>query len=331
MTSKTYHQLTREQRYQIEALVNAGHSKAYIAQVIGTDRSTVYRELKRNSTRSLHPPDRYKAANAQRFAVHRAYRHTKSKSICPRIIRIIVWLISREWSPQQISQTCKQRTIPMLSTEAIYQWLYDQKANNTGYASLIHKLRRKHRRRRKRSLNKQPRVIIKEKVSITQRPQIVAEQQRSGDLETDLVKCTNGYLLTITDRKTLFNIIAKIPNKEAATVLEAITTSLQSYKGKIFTITSDNGTEFAKHAQAATELGIEWYFADPYRSQQRGCNENQNGLIRQYLTRKTDLAQLTDQYILTIQNKLNHRPRKKLNYTPPIKLFLQPPSVALVS
>ena len=329
MTSKTYHQLTQEQRYQIEALLKAEHSKTYIAKAMGVNRSTIYREIRRNSTQSTHPPDRYKAANAQRFALHRAYKPSKTKTLCPHIVRIIVWLIKRDWSPQQISQSCKQRGIPMLSTEGIYLWLYEQKAKNNPYATLIKHLRRGHRRRRKRRLNNQPRVIIKDKINIDQRPQIVAEQQRSGDLEIDLVKCTNGYLLTITDRKTLFNIITKIPNKEANTVMDALIKSLKPYKNKIYTITSDNGTEFARHNHVAKNLDIDWYFADPYCSQQRGCNENQNGLIRQYLTRKTDLRLLNNEYILTIQNKLNYRPRKKLNYKSPVKLFLHQSTVAL--
>lgn len=331
MTSKTYHQLTQEQRYQIEALLKAGHAKTYIAKAMGVDRSTIYRELRRNSTQSAHPPDKYKADNAQRFALHRAYKPSKTKTLCPCIIRIIVWLIKRDWSPQQISNSCRPKGIPMLSTEGIYLWLYEQKAKNTIHASLIDRLRRGHRRRRKRRLNKQPRVIIKDKVTIEHRPEIVAQQQRSGDLETDLVKCTNGYVLTITDRKTLFNIITKIPNKEANTVMDALIKSLKPYKGKIFTITSDNGTEFARHNQVAKALEIDWYFADPYCSQQRGCNENQNGLIRQYLTRKTDLRLLNNEDILIIQNKLNYRPRKKLNYKSPVKLFLLTTTVALVA
>lgn len=330
MSSKTYHQLTLEQRYQIAVLLGANHSIAFIAQQTGVHRSTIYRELKRNSTQSAQPPERYKASNAHTFARHRAYRPSKTKSVCSAIVRRIVWLLKRDWSPQQISHYCRLRAIPMLSTEGIYLWVYEQKRKNTAYAPLIAKLRRGHRRRRKRRLVKQPRVIIKEKVSIAHRPLIVGQQLRSGDLEADLVKCTNGYALTITDRKTLFNLITTIPNKAAATVEAAMISVLEPYKGRIWTLTSDNGTEFARHGQIAKKLGISWYFADPYCSQQRGCNENQNGLVRQYLKRSTDLRLVSQQDIQDIQNRLNHRPRKKLKYKSPVKLFLQPPIVALV-
>ena len=324
-----YKHLTIEQRYALEGYLQSGKSIKQIAERIGVHRSTLYREIKRNSTRSAQPPDRYKAANAHRYARHRAYQRPKTKTTCPNIIRRITWLLKHGWSPEQISKTCKRRGISMLSTEAIYLWLYEQKAANTKHASLLTHLRRGHRRRRKRRLCKQPRVLIKDKKPIAQRPQIVAEQKRIGDLEADLMKCKNGYLLTITDRKTLFNLITKIPNKEAATIEQAMLKTLQPFKGSLYTLTSDNGTEFARHAAIAEALGIEWYFADPYRSQQRGCNENQNGLIRQYLKRDTDLNRLSEQDIKNIENKLNHRPRKKLNFIPPIKLFLQPSHVAL--
>lgn len=106
--------------------------------------------------------------------------------------------------------------------------------------------------------------------------------------------------------------------------------TLKPFKNLIKTIISDNGTEFAKHEEIATELSIDWFFADPYCSQQRGCNENQNGLIRQYLTRKTDLNLLSSTDIKNIQNKLNHRPRKKNYFLSPIK-FLSLQKVAFVT
>lgn len=147
------------------------------------------------------------------------------------------------------------------------------------------------------------------------------KQERLGDWETDLMRCTNGYLLTITERKSLFNFIVKIPNKEAETVKKAIIMTLKPFKNHIKTITSDNGTEFAKHEEIAAKLYIDWFFADPYCSQQRGCNENPNGLIRQYLTRKTNLNLLSQTDITNIQNKLNNRPRKKNNFLSPIKFL----------
>lgn len=325
--TKKYHQLNQEQRYQIEALIKTGTSKTAIAAIVGIDRSTVYRELKRNSVCTAKQPV-YKAATAQHFAVKRAYLPRCRACADPAIIRRLKWLLTRHWSPEQIARTCAKRAIAMLSTEAIYLWIYEQKKQGKDYARY---LRRHHRKRRKRRLSKQPRTIIANRVPIHQRPKEVNEQSRIGDFETDLVKCQNGYLLTITERKTLFNIIEKIPNKEAQTVEQALLKALQPYKYIVQTITSDNGTEFTNHLSVSKQLACSWFFADPYKSQQRGINENQNGLIRQYFKNETDLQMTNQEDIKIIQEKLNSRPRKKLNFDSPKKIFKQYISVALVT
>lgn len=323
-----YHHLSLSQRYEIAGLYKAGMSKTAIASQIGVHRCTIGRELRRNSIQSAHPPDKYKAETAQVFASHRAsYKPWSQKKKNPAIVRRIKHLLKCDWSPEQIAQTCAQRSIEMLSIEGIYQWIYAQDRKIYDWTN---HLRRRHRKRRKRCNSKHPRIIIKNKKSIHDRPKAVDEQQRLGDFETDLMKCTNGYLLTITERKSLFNFIVKIPNKEAETIKSAIISTLEPYRGLIKTITSDNGTEFAQHDAIASKLAIDWYFADPYCSQQRGCNENQNGLIRQYLNRKTDLLSVTTAEIKDIEDKLNNRPRKKNNFLSPIKL-LSLYFVALVS
>lgn len=131
---------------------------------------------------------------------------------------------------------------------------------------MIH-LRRGHRRQRDRRLNKNPRVIIKDKVSIQQRDKIIANQARIGDFETDLVKGTNGYFITITERKSLFNFIIKIPSKKAEIVEQKLIQTLMPFKGKIHSITSDNGTEFARFKKVEEALDIKWFSAEPYSSQ----------------------------------------------------------------
>jgi IS30 family transposase len=209
----------------------------------------------------------------------------------------------------------------MLSTEAIYLWLYEQKKKGN---DLTNCLRRRHRRRRKRRLAKQPRTLIKDKVSIHQRPEEVNAEARLGDMETDLVKCKGGYVVTITERKSLFNLLAVVRTKSADAVSSAIVSLLTPFKEHIHSLTSDNGTEFAQHKQTAERLNIPWFFCDPYRSQQRGRNENQNGLVRQYLTRNTDLSTVTEQQLKCIQDKLNNRPRKKNNFQSPKAIFLNP-------
>lgn len=317
MTPKFIH-LSQDQRYQIEALNTAGHSQNYIAVFLSVHRSTISRELGRNSTQTVKLPDKYKAGQAQDFAEKRAFKPDKWKSSDKDVERRLIWLLKHDWSPEQVALACAHRGLQMLSTEGIYLWIYAQKRSPVDYTSY---LRRHHRKRRKRKLKNQPRSIIKNRVSIHERPPEVAEQQRFGDMETDLVKCQNGYLLTITERKSLFNFIVKLPNKEALTIQIAIIAALLPIQKSIKTITSDNGTEFAYHQAISEALRVPWFFADPYCSQQRGCNENQNGLIRQYFKRDTDLNAISQDRIDKVQEKLNNRPRKKNNFTSPIKLL----------
>lgn len=314
---KTYNQLNSYQRYQLAALLTNGVSKKEIAQTLEVHISTVYRELKRNSKQQkAHTV--YKAVNAIDFSKRRKYRPKATKSIDKSIVRRLTFLLNSNWSPEQIAQSCKLRHLSMLSIEGIYLWIYKHRKTGIDFTN---NLRRHHRKRRKRRLIKQPRMIIKDKKSIHDRPLVVSEQGRYGDFETDLVKCQNGYLVTITERKSLYNIIEIVESKEAINVQNAIVKALFELRKNVKTITSDNGTEFANHKQIALDLEVDWYFADAYKSQQRGCNENQNGLLRQYFKNDTDLNMITQEELKNIQNQLNSRPRKKLNYLTPKKIL----------
>lgn len=90
----------------------------------------------------------------------------------------------------------------------------------------------------------------------------------------------------------------------------------------MLSITGDNGSEFAYHEQISNELSTEFYFAHPYSLWERGLNENTNGLVRQYLKKRSSFLSVTDDRLIDIMNKLNARPRKTLGYKSPNELFL---------
>jgi transposase, IS30 family len=230
MTKKYFH-LTLEQRYFIQHNIELKVPVKKIAIKLGVHRSTIYNELKRNSVHKNKPPDQYKASNAQFFSEKRKYVKSPRQHSNSVVYRRLKWLLKCYWSPEQISFTCKLRGIEMLSVEAIYLWIYAQKKKGVDYTNY---LRRHHRKRRKRRLSKHPRTIIKNKTSIHDRLEVINEQQRIGDFEVDLVKAQNGYIVTITERKTLFNLIEKINQKEAMQVQNAIIKALEPYK-KIYT------------------------------------------------------------------------------------------------
>ena len=128
--------------------------------------------------------------------------------------------------------------------------------------------------------------------------------------------------MTIVDRKSKFTIIKQVPTKHAEVVTKALIEMLTPMKGITQTITSDNGKEFAYHKQVSDALNTNFYFANPYHSWERGLNEHTNGLIRQYLPKKSVFTDVTKEQVIMIQNKLNHRPRKILKYRTPYEVFM---------
>ena len=123
-------------------------------------------------------------------------------------------------------------------------------------------------------------------------------------------------------RKSLYTIIDAVPRRTAAAVRGAIVSELASHKGKLHTLTYDNGKEMAEHEQITEELGIKVCFAHPYSSWERGVNENTNGLIRQYFPKDRELTGVTRKEVEQAMERLNHRPRKTLGFRTPYEVFL---------
>ena len=168
---------------------------------------------------------------------------------------------------------------------------------------------------------------------IDKRPKIVEKKKRIGDLEIDTVigKDHKGALVTVVDRKSKFTFIKNVPSKEAEVVTEALIEMIQPIKAVTHTITSDNGKEFSYHKKVSAALDVDFYFANPYHSWERGLNEHTNGLIRQYLPKKSKFLHISKEEIITIQNRLNHRPRKVLGYKTPYEVFFSEMSRKLAS
>lgn len=322
----TYTQLTQQERYQISALKQAGHTQSDIATLLGRHKSTISRELGRNSSgREYHPEQ------AQHLALQR-----KRAKIRPRfggaIWTKVELLLQMDWSPQQISGRLKMEEGLHISHEYIYQYIYaDKRSGGELYRHL-----RCQKKRRKRYGSYDRRGRIPNQVSIEQRPAVVAERGRVGDWEGDTVigKNHKGALVTLVERKSLYAIIDRVARRTAAAVREAIVSGLTSHKGKIHTLTCDNGKEMAEHEQITKEVGIKVYFAHPYSSWERGVNENTNGLIRQYFPKTRELTDVTKEEIEQAMERLNHRPRKTLGFRTPYEVFFSthtPLTVALGS
>jgi IS30 family transposase len=309
--------LTASQRYAISVMRQSNYTQKAIALAIGKDKSVISRELKRNSDGRT---GEYKSDLAERKCRERHKRKRKSSKFTAPMQDRVETLLREDYSPEQVVGFLKQEGTACVSHERIYQHIWADKKRG---GNLYKHLRTKGKRYRKRGAAKDKRGTICNKVSIEERPDIVEEKSRFGDLEIDTVigKNHQGAIVTINDRATGMLKMKKIPKKEAALVKEAALELLQEWKPLIHTITSDNGKEFALHQDIAKELGIQFYFAHPYHSWERGANENLNGLIRQYIPKKTNFADISDQFIADIQDKLNNRPRKRLNFKSPNQTF----------
>ena len=316
--TKKYSQLTLQQRYQIAALLKAGHSNGFVASQLGIHRCTIGRELNRNSTSNK----RYNPVLAQQF-VNDRQKDKKHFFLFSAEMKTLLEtkMQSDQWSPEQIKGYCKANSIPMVSHEWIYQYVYTDLKNG---GKLYTHLRTQNKKRRKRTHRKDKRGLIPNRISIHQRPAIVDEKQRFGDWEIDLIEGANhkNFALTLVERKSQFALIVKANDKQAGTIQTKIINALAPYKQLVHTITSDNGKEFAGHQFVAHKLNAGYYFADPYSSWQRGLNEYTNKLYRQYLPKKSNLDQYDIQYFVDITNKLNRRPRKLLGYKNPLQVFM---------
>lgn len=310
---KKYQQLTLEQRYQISAAVKLGCKQNEIAIEVGVHRSSISRELKRNRSQRGYRPQ---------FADRQAHERRREKA-GPRIPESAWTEIEAEireyWSPDQVSGRRRSRGQYPVSHEWIYQHIYRDKAGGGD----LHTYLRCRKKRRKRYGSYSKRGVWKNQTSIDERPLIVAEKGRIGDLELDTVigKGHSQAIVTIVDRKSKLLRMKKVNQKTGTLVGQAICDKLRGLT--VHTLTSDNGREFSEHERIAKTLNASFYFCHPYSSWERGLNENTNGLIRQFFPKQMKFAIITDEQVKYVEDKLNNRPRKSLGYQTPNEVYFK--------
>lgn len=314
-----YKQLTLKERYHISTLLKKGWRQKDIAESIGVHPSTICREIQRNCDKNI---VEYEYSFAQIKSERRQQTKKKYTVFTSKIKTYIKIKIKEDWSPEQIAGRMKIDIGLSICHETIYRYIYYNKSRG---GRLYKHLRHKNKKYHNRSNAYQRRGIIIDRVSIDKRPKIVEKKNRIGDFEIDTVIGRHhiGALVTVVDRKSKFAIIEKVDSKRAEEVTSTLIGMLLPLKPITKTITSDNGKKFAYHKKVSEVLSTDFYFAHPYSSWERGLNEHTNGLIRQYLPKKTDFTQVTKEEIITIQDKLNHRPRKILNYSTPYEVFFK--------
>ena len=312
---RNYKQLCQAQRYQIEILKKVGKNQKEIAALLGVSPATNSRELKRNKSQKG-----YRPKQAQNKTDKHRKQAAKILKMTPALIILIEARIVMDWSPEQVSGSLKNDLGILISHERIYQHTWADKRHG---GTLYKHLRQSNKKRKKPYGSKDKRRQIRNRVSIDERPVIVAEKTRIGDWEIDTVIGQNhqGALVTIVDRVSKFTLIKKVDSKHAEVVTAATISLLQPYLDMTLTITADNGKEFAGHETLKECLDADVYFAHPYHSWERGLNENTNGLIRQYFTQGSRFENITGDEVEAVMNKLNHRPRKTLKFKTPHAVF----------
>jgi len=318
---REYRQLTDEDRIEIYAMKQAGKEQKMIAGKLGVHPSTISRELARNA--GLRG---YRPKQAQQKALQRRFTAGKAVKMTPETIDYIECKLAHEHSPEQIAKRMKIDPGwqgPAVSHERIYQHIWQDKA--WGGTLYQHLRIGGTKQRRKRRNSRDMRGTIKNRVGIEERPNIVERKIRIGDWEGDTVVGKNhqGALVTLVDRKSKLTLIGKVNRYTAEAVEKTIVRLMELLPRRNYTLTVDNGKEFASHESVADALRIRVYFADPYSAWQRGLNENTNGLIRQYVPKGSDVRTLTNEQVQHIMDRLNNRPRKSLGFLTPNEVFYE--------
>ena len=303
----SYHHFSADEREKIAIGQAQGKSITEIARLLSRHKSSVSREITRNSgKREYSGVEAQKIYSSRREKCVRPLKYTQS-------LEDIIFITGLEegWSPEQTVG----RLNPGISVTSIYRWIHN------GYFTrdATPYLRRRGKKYRYHGTKEKGQIL--DRVSIDVRPKEVEQRLRVGDGECDLVMSKTGKecIFTVVDRCSRFLFSGKLEDKTATKLAAAMVTALEAYEWH--TLTFDNGKEFARHIGIARALGAKSYFAHPYSPWERGTNENTNGLIREYLPKGSSFSDLRQEKLDAIVARLNDRPRKCLGYKTPREVF----------
>lgn len=343
-----YHHLTEADRNKIQALINQKDNKgkrlfnnSYIANYLGVHRSTISRELNKRksykfivrSGRTIEKP--YNAADAQNNyifkrglskGIYKLRKYSKMAKYIENKIKV------DKWAPDVITGYMKKHnyflkegfceiTVPTIYN-AIRHGIINVKIEDT---------RRMKYKQEYTYQNKTSLPVSKIPYSIENRPEEINNRSTFGHFEIDTVIGTkrgkHECLLTITERKTKFEIIFKISSKSSENVVNKINqikSFMNKHYNKIFkSFSTDNGTEFSDFLGIIKETKTQIYFCHPYCSGEKGTNEKQNSMIRYFIPKKTLLENYTCEDINKIADWMNNYPRKSLDYKTPLEAILE--------
>jgi transposase, IS30 family len=303
--------LTAEERKILYGLLRSEKSRAEIAALMQRDRSTIYREIRRNSGgRGYRPKQAQRLAEVRRLACRRPH-----KMADPEVHHYVRERLLKLWSPDQIAgcarREFRRRPQRALSRQTIYNWVTTRAQD---WRVLLRRGGRPSEKRGK----------LTDCVRIEGRPTVINERRRYGDWEGDTMvgKGRRSGMLTLVERKSGFTRLGRVDSLKSTATIHVAQRRMQELPNCLCrSVTFDNGKEFAEHRKLTQKLGLAVYFAEPYRSWQRGTNENTNGLLRQFFPKRTDFTRISHHEVARVEQLLNERPRRRLGYRTPLEVL----------
>jgi IS30 family transposase len=308
-----HHQIAPDERYVIGRCRTHGWSVRAIARLLDRPPSTISRELRRN--RCEHD-GAYRHEIAQRKAQNRRHVGHRAWRFSVQDWDLVLGKLEEWWSPEQIADTLRAEGRLRISHETIYRFIW----RNHRLGGELHRcLRGARKQKRKRYGTYERRGRLAQKRPLATRPAVVAARGRIGDWEIDTILGAGSKtcVLALVERATGYLLLGLLADRSAAGVRARALQLLTEHRGRVHTITADNGTEFHQYAAIERALGAEFYFAPPYQAWARGTCENTIGLVRQYLPKGMSFAGLTQAHCTHIARHLNRRPRKRLGSRTP--------------
>ena len=313
-----YTQITPTERYTLATLRKQvpALSNAAIARLMGRHRSTIAREVARNST----PYDgAYRPSRAQEQANGRRSRSRRNTRFTADDWNLVVRLLRERLSPDQISGRLRLESRLEISYESIYRYIRRDKKRG----GRLFRLLRLPAKWRKRNNGPERRGILPGKRHISERPAAVEGREEFGHWEMDtIVSSTDRHcVVSLVERVTGCTLLGKLCSRSVAATNRRVLQLIRRHRHLFKTITVDNGTEFHGYGEIERATGITFYFATPYHSWERGTNENTNGLVRQYIPKRRSMKHVTQARCSEIARRLNNRPRKRHSYFSPIEVL----------
>lgn len=315
----SYTHLTRDDRIRLDVLLRAGLSFSKCAERLGFSPTAIGVEVNTNDGREKYNPYlAHRKAKDKRWIANQCHRKWDQGN--PET-QLAISLLELGWSPDQIAGRSKlERETQLFSPATIYNNVNPDKE----LCKLLPKKHNKYRRRKDGNIRKEEREAMSPKRSIDSRPSQVGNRKDIGHWESDTIigKEKTARILTHVERKTGFllaNLLYDVTSEKIRIESVAAFQNIPSNKKR--TTTCDNGTEFADWELTEKESAIQFYFAHPYHSWERGTNENTNGLIRRYFPKGTVFGNIKKKQLNKVVAEINHRPRKRLGYRMPYEKF----------